>query len=198
MKIIGVVGGGTMGKGIAQLLLLNDYYVILLGTSVKKNIEAVKIINSRIDDLLFQEKINANTLISAKNNLKTAVKIKDLINCDIIIEAITEDKQRKCALLKKMSLTLGDDVIIASNTSSLKIEDIARNYKIPGNVIGAHFFNPTTIVESVEVCSSIYTNKIVFNEICSFIKSLGKEVITVADDGGLVINRVGIPPFNKK
>jgi 3-hydroxybutyryl-CoA dehydrogenase len=193
MKKIGVLGCGLMGSGIAQIAALNGYEV----TVVEINDEILKKGMASIDDWLEKGKkrgkVTEEQFAAAKKNLKTSTDVSAFKECDLVIEAVTENTDLKKKVFKQISEVTRPDTILASNTSSISITEIATAVKNPERVVGMHFFNPVPIMKLVEIIRGLATTDHVMNACREFALAVGKEPITCPDTPAFVVNKLLIP-----
>jgi 3-hydroxybutyryl-CoA dehydrogenase len=193
MKRIGVVGCGLMGSGIAQMSALNGYAT----TVVEINDEILKKGLASIDDFLERGKrrgkVTDEQIAAVKKNLSSATTLTALKDCDLVIEAVTENADLKKKLFKDLSDITRPDTILATNTSSISITEIATVVKNPERMVGMHFFNPVPIMKLVEVIKGLATTDAVMSQCREFALSLGKEPITCPDTPAFVVNKLLIP-----
>jgi 3-hydroxybutyryl-CoA dehydrogenase len=193
MKKIGIVGCGLMGSGIAQMSALNGYAT----TVVEINDEVLKKGLANIDDFLEKGKrrgkVTDEQIAAVKKNLSSATTLSALKDCDLVIEAVTENTELKKKLFKELSEVTRPDTILATNTSSISITEIATVVKNPERMVGMHFFNPVPIMKLVEVIKGLATTDSVMAACREFALSLGKEPITCPDTPAFVVNKLLIP-----
>lgn len=193
MKRIGVVGCGLMGSGIAQMSALNGYAT----TVVEINDAVLKKGLAAIDDFLEKGKkrgkVTDEQIASVKKNLSSSTSLSALKDCDLVIEAVTENTELKKKLFKDLAEVTRPDCILATNTSSISITEIATAVKNPERMVGMHFFNPVPIMKLVEVIKGLATSDAVMAACREFALSLGKEPITCPDTPAFVVNKLLIP-----
>jgi 3-hydroxybutyryl-CoA dehydrogenase len=193
MKRIGVVGCGLMGSGIAQMSALNGYAT----TVVEINDEILKKGLASIDDFLEKGKkrgkVTDEQIATVKKNLSSATTLSALKDCDLVVEAVTENADLKKKLFKELSEITRPDCILATNTSSISITEIATVVKNPERMVGMHFFNPVPIMKLVEVIKGLATTDAVMAACREYALSLGKEPITCPDTPAFVVNKLLIP-----
>ncbi len=193
MKRIGVVGCGLMGSGIAQMSALNGYAT----TVVEINDEVLKKGIANIYDFLEKGKkrgkVTDEQIESVKKNLTTATSLTALKDCDLVIEAVTENADLKKKLFKDLAEITLPDCILATNTSSISITEIATVVKNPERMVGMHFFNPVPIMKLVEVIKGLATTDAVMAACREYALSIGKEPITCSDTPAFVVNKLLIP-----
>ena len=198
MKNISVIGSGTMGNGIAHCFAQKGFEVSLVDISIE-NLENAKIkISENLERLVKKDKISnldkEKTLskISFYSDMKNCVN-----NCDLIIEAATESKKIKLNIFKELDSICKPEAILASNTSSISITEIALSTNRPDKIIGMHFMNPVPIMKLVEVIKGEQTSKKTFDTIMDLSKKLDKIPVFVNDAPGFVANRILMPMINE-
>ncbi|MDD2295162.1 MAG: 3-hydroxybutyryl-CoA dehydrogenase [Eubacteriales bacterium] len=197
MKKIGVLGTGTMGAGIIQVLAQNGFEVVLRArrqTSVDKGIATVE---KNLDRLIAKEKLTADDKAEIMGRIKGSTDIEIIKDADLVIEAATEDMEAKKALFAELDALCKPDAIIATNTSSLSITEIATATGRPDKIIGMHFFNPVPMMKLVEIIMGLATSDETRSTIVSLTETLGKTAVQVAEAPGFVVNRLLIPMINE-
>jgi 3-hydroxybutyryl-CoA dehydrogenase len=188
-KIIGVCGAGTMGFGIAQVFAVNGFKTLLFDVNEQALISAEKMISKNMDHLVSKNILTGQQADLAKNNLTF---IHDITDCkaDIVIEAIVEDAAIKINLYNRLEEVISSNAIIASNTSSLSINEIQAGLKYPVRFAGMHFFNPAPVMKLVEVIKGKLTTENILQEIIGLCKQVGKTPVICNDSPGFIVNRV--------
>ena len=199
MKKVGILGRGTMASGIVQAFAESGISVIMwVRTIDEANPRAsVKNIEKGLHKLLQKEKITKEHLDNTLNNITITTKYDDLKDCEIVIEAISEDMNMKKEIFKTLDEVVHCDAILATNTSSLSITEIANATQRPDKVIGMHFFNPVPVMKLVEVIKGIATSEETKSRVIEICESLGKTTIDVEEAPGFVVNRILIPMINE-
>lgn len=197
IKKIGIVGSGTMGRGIAQTLVLNGYQTYLNDQNPEILEEAKLSIGKRLDREVQRERLNENQKDEATKLLNLSANIEDLSQCDLIIEAVTENMKVKKEIMKALSDIVSEKTILATNTSSLSITEIAQAVKNPDRFIGIHFFNPVPVMKLVEVITGIMTSEETLIKSVDFVESINKTPVKVKEAPGFVVNRMLIPMINE-
>lgn len=197
VKFVGIVGVGQMGGGIAQLFAMNSYKVLLLDQDEKRSAGAVASIRKRIDGLVGKGKLASDAARQSVDSLKAVSTMEAFKEADLVIEAVCEDVGIKRELFKRLDSIVGDDAVLASNTSSIPISLLAEATERPNRVIGVHFMNPPYLIEGVEVIPSKTTDADTIKIVENVVKSLGKKVLRISDSPGFVVNRVLIPMINE-
>lgn len=199
MKKIGVLGRGTMASGIVQIFAQKDYEVTMWVRSIDENDPraSVRPIEKGLNRLVEKERITKEDMDKTLDNISITTSFDDLKDCDLIIEAIAEDMDLKKEFFAKLDEICKEDTILATNTSSLSITEIANATNRPDKVIGMHFFNPVPVMKLVEIIKGIATSEETKNKIYELSKELGKEPVEVEEAPGFVVNRILIPMINE-
>ncbi|HML38986.1 MAG TPA: 3-hydroxybutyryl-CoA dehydrogenase [Bacillota bacterium] len=197
MKKVGVLGTGTMGAGIIQVLAQSGYEVVLRArreSSVEKGIATV---NKNLDRLVAKEKITAADKDAVMARIKGSTDIGIVADADLIIEAATEDMESKKALFAELDQLCKPETIIATNTSSLSITEIAAATGRADKIIGMHFFNPVPMMKLVEIIKGLATSDETRDTILELTNKLGKTAVEVNEAPGFVVNRILVPMINE-
>ena len=197
MKKIGVLGTGTMGAGIIQVLAQNGYEVVMRArreSSVEKGIATV---TKNLDKMVAKEKITAEEKEAILSRSTGSTDINISAEADLVIEAATEDMESKKALFAELDKLCKPETIIATNTSSLSITEIAAATGRPDKVIGMHFFNPVPAMKLVEIIKGLATSDETRDTIVALTEALGKTPVEVEEAPGFVVNRIVIPMINE-
>ena len=198
MKNITVVGAGTMGNGIAHVFAQKNYKVNLVDISQDSLEKAIKVIEKNLTRMVEKEKISLDDKEDTLANINISTNLKKSVeSADLIVEAATENKDLKLKIFSDLSELCKKDAILASNTSSISITEIANSTKYPSNVIGMHFMNPVPIMKLVEVIKGKDTDDSVTEKIMNLSKTLGKIPVEVNDAPGFVANRILMPMINE-
>jgi 3-hydroxybutyryl-CoA dehydrogenase len=190
---VGVLGCGLMGSGIAQVSAAAGYTTVVREVAdefLKKGLAGVDKSLSRLAE---KGMITAETRSETLTRLKGTTKFEDLADCDIVIEAITENLQIKRETFSALDRIVKPDAVFASNTSSLIITEMMTATKRVDRFIGLHFFNPVPLMKLVEVAGTITTSAAVLDEAMKFVVSLGKVPIRTSDRTGFIVNRLLVP-----
>ena len=193
MKHVGVVGCGLMGSGIAQVSAQADYRVTIVEVDQEILDRGIKRIGTWLEKAKRRGKITDEQAESVRKNLSTATNLEALAGCDIVIEAVTENLELKKELFSSLDRITGPSCILATNTSSISITEIAGATDRPDRVVGMHFFNPVPIMKLVEVIRGVATSDEVMAAAHEFGASVGKETITCKDTPAFVVNKLLIP-----
>ena len=186
-----------MGSGIAQAGALSGYDVTMQDISDKQVATGIKGITKSLERLAAREKISSDDQSSALARIQGTTILEDLSECDVVIEAATENIDLKIAVFGQLDELCKSDAILASNTSSLSITRLAAATRRPDRVIGLHFFNPVPIMKLVEIVRALQTSDETFTEMDTLTRQLGKEPVSVQDSPGFVVNRMLVPMINE-
>ncbi|MDG1176513.1 MAG: 3-hydroxybutyryl-CoA dehydrogenase [Flavobacteriales bacterium] len=198
MKKIAVIGAGTMGNGIAHVFAQSGFEVSLIDISQISLDKAVATVTKNLDRLLAKERITEEVKNSTLGNISTFTDMAEGVKgIDLVVEAATENVDLKLKIFKQLDELTSDNVILASNTSSISITKIAAVTGRPDKVIGMHFMNPVPIMKLVEIIRGYATTDEVTNSIMEMSKTLGKVPVEVNDYPGFVANRILMPMINE-
>lgn len=196
---IAIFGSGLMGKGLVQIFAqCHDISSInWVGRSVEKLSNGLKDIETIWQKLIAKGKFSENDLSLFRSKIVLTDEIACVSSSELVIETIIECVETKKSLFKKMDSFLNSDTIIASNSSSLSITELANNLRRPENAIGMHFFNPPGIMKLVELVVGIKTSQETIHRAKKIVAMLGKESIVVKESPGFIVNRMLIPMINE-
>lgn len=198
MKNIAVIGAGTMGNGIAHTFAQNGFKVNLIDVSEASLKRGMDTISRNLDRMVAKEKITEADKTATLANISTFTKILNgTQKADLVVEAATENLNLKLRIFKELDETCGEHTILATNTSSISITQIAAATTKPERVIGMHFMNPVPIMALVEVIRGYNTSHEVTQTIMELSKKLGKTPVEVNDYPGFVANRILMPMLNE-
>jgi 3-hydroxybutyryl-CoA dehydrogenase len=195
IQVVGIIGAGTMGHGIAQLALTAGTRVVLVDTADEVRVRAVVAIDAGLDKLVKKGRLSAEDAEDARARLTTSAEMTDLADTDLVIEAVPENLRIKISVLTSLAAIVSDTCIIATNTSSLVVSEIAATIPHPERVVGMHFFNPPPIMRLLEVIPGEQTSDHVLAQATDVGERMGKIPIVAADGPGFIVNRIG-RPFN--
>ena len=198
MKKVAVIGAGTMGNGIAHTFAQSGYEVALIDLSQASLDKGIATITKNLDRMVAKERISEADKNNTLGNISTFTKMEDgVVGVDLVVEAATENVDIKLSIFKNLSEITPDNVILASNTSSISITKIGAVTNRPDKVIGMHFMNPVPIMKLVEIIRGYATSDEVTNLIMETSKKLGKIPVEVNDYPGFVANRILMPMINE-
>ncbi|MCA1769453.1 MAG: 3-hydroxybutyryl-CoA dehydrogenase, partial [Halomonas sp.] len=193
---IGVVGAGTMGQGIAQVLVQSGFDVQLYDVADEQLERARGSIDKGLGKLVAKEKLSDADKDAALARLSTSTALDALRDCEVIIEAAPEQPALKEKLFRDLS-RLSHDAILASNTSSLSLTRLAAVCEKPERVVGMHFFNPVPVLKLVEVIRAEQTSDATVARIETLTQALGKTAVAIVDSPGFAVNRLLVPMINE-
>ena len=194
---IGIVGAGTMGSGISQVAALTGYDIVMQDVSDEATSRGLGTIDKSLQRLVDREKITADAKDAAIRKIRTTTDLSDLADCDLVIEAATENMDLKLDLFEEIDKVSRPETIIASNTSSLSLTKLASVSNRPDKVIGMHFFNPVPMMALVEIIRALQTSDDTFTRVDELTRELGKTPVRVKDSPGFVVNRMLVPMINE-
>jgi len=197
IKKVGVIGAGQMGNGIAHVSALNGYDVVLNDISDEAIGNAMETIRGNLDRQLKRGIIADSDLDNALSRITPSTDADPLYDCDIVIEAATEDEAVKRSILKSLSESLKEDAIIASNTSSISITRLAAVTDRPERFIGMHFMNPVPMMKLVELIRGLATNEETYSSVADMARTLGKTIAQSEDFPAFIVNRILLPMINE-
>jgi 3-hydroxybutyryl-CoA dehydrogenase len=196
VRAVGVVGLGTMGAGIAQVCVQAGVETVGVEVSEELCERARERIAHFLGRGVEKGRLTADERDAALARLRTSADRADLAGCDLVIEAIVEDREAKRALFAALDGIVAPDAVLATNTSALSVTEIARATGRPERVVGMHFFNPAPVLPLVEVIRTELTSEAAFERAYAFAGRIGKKPIRCNDTPGFVVNRILIPLLN--
>jgi len=194
---IGVVGAGQMGNGIAHVMALAGYQVLLNDISEDALRGAISTVEKNLDRQVKREKISAFEKDEAMRRIETSLQLKDLGQTDLVIEAATERETVKQAIFEDLVPHLGPDTILTSNTSSISITRLASRTDRPEKFMGFHFMNPVPVMQLVELIRGIATDAETFSACRAVVDRLGKTAASAEDFPAFIVNRILMPMINE-
>ena len=196
-SLIGVIGAGQMGNGITQVFAAKNFKVIMMDVAEVQLEKGLKTIQNSCDRLIAKEKMTAAQKDQLLGNIKATTNMSDLQNCDVVIEAATENVNLKTEIFKKLDSTVKKEALLCTNTSSISITKIAAATTRPEKVAGMHFMNPVPLMTLVEGIRGLQTSSETFNTVKSLTETLGKVFIEGRDMPGFIVNRILMPMINE-
>ncbi|SFN58065.1 3-hydroxyacyl-CoA dehydrogenase family protein [Proteiniclasticum ruminis] len=196
MRVL-VYGTGTMGKGISQIFAQNNHKVLLFNPNIESSKRALKNIENGFEKLVTKGKLTEENKNKFINNIEIVDSIKSADDVDIAIEAVSENMDIKKTKFIEMDKFINSEAILATNTSSLSITELALVTKRPDKVVGMHFFNPAPIMQLVEIINGMTTSTETIEFVQSLSKELGKKPVLVEEAPGFIVNRMLIPMINE-
>ncbi|POX56824.1 3-hydroxyacyl-CoA dehydrogenase [Streptomyces sp. Ru71] len=190
---VAVVGTGTMGQGIAQVALVAGHPVRLYDAAPGRAREAAEAIGARLDRLVEKDRLTAAARDAARARLMPADTLDDLADCALVVEAVLERLDVKQELFGRLEDIVGEDCLLATNTSSLSVTAIGGALRRPGRFVGLHFFNPAPLLPLVEVVSGYATDVTSATRAYETARAWGKTPVACADTPGFIVNRIARP-----
>ena len=197
IKVVGVVGAGTMGNGIAHVFARGGFQVVLCEVEQRFLDRGLEAIRKNLLREAAKGKLTPAEAEAALGLIRGTLQAQDLMACDFVIEAAPERFALKQELFMELDSMLKPEVILASNTSSISITKLGAQTRRPGQVIGMHFFNPVPVMKLVEVIRGLETTNSTFAQVKALAEGLGKTPVEVNDAPGFVSNRVLMPLLNE-
>ena len=197
VKRIGVIGAGTMGRGIAQVCAASGFDVVMSDISAEAVAAGLAAIEKQLARAVEKERMSAAEKDAVLSRIETVTGIEAMAGADVCIEAATENPEVKLELFRSLEAVCREDTILASNTSSISLTKIAGACARPERVIGMHFFNPVPLMKLVELIRALQTSDATFEAAQSLAAHLGKTAVAVADSPGFVVNRMLVPMINE-
>ncbi|HEV2163188.1 MAG TPA: 3-hydroxybutyryl-CoA dehydrogenase [Stellaceae bacterium] len=197
IKIIGIVGAGQMGSGIAHVAALAGYDVYLADLEQKALDRAAGVIDKNLSRQVKSGKIKEADKTAAEKRIKSGTAFDRFKDCDMVIEAATENEAVKREVYKKLMPNLKPSAILASNTSSISITRLAATTDRPGKFIGMHFMNPVPVMTLVELIRGIATDESTFSAVRELAVKLGKTPVAAEDFPAFIVNRILLPMINE-
>ena len=197
MNKIGIIGSGTMGIGIAQVAATSGSEVFLYDANsaqTEKSLTSLKKVLARLVD---KQKISSEKSQDIFNKIKPCSELQDFKDCDLVIEAIIENKEIKTKVFQQLEEIVSEKCIISSNTSSISITSLSSELKNPKRFIGIHFFNPAPLMPLVEIIPGLLTEKNLAEEMVDLMKSWGKIPVIAKDVPGFIVNRIARPFYGE-
>ena len=197
IQTVGIIGAVTMGNGIAQTCAVAGFSVVMVDISDAAVQRGLGTVASSLDRLIKKEKITEADKASALARIHGSTAYEDLQKADFVIEAATENHALKLKILQQVDALLAPEVILASNTSSISITQLAAATSRAERFIGMHFFNPVPMMALVEIIRGLQTSDATHASVEALAKALGKSPITVKNAPGFVVNRILVPMINE-
>jgi len=194
---IGVIGAGQMGNGIAHVCSLSGREVYLMDIDEDRAKAGIESINKIMSRLVSKGKMEQADMDAALGRIGTGTSYDGFSDCDLVIEAATENEELKKDILRKLCENLPEKAIIASNTSSISITRLAAQTDRPGRFVGMHFMNPVPLMELVELIRGIATEEETYAQIRELTKELGKTPVNAEDFPAFIVNRILLPMINE-
>lgn len=197
MKKVCVIGAGTMGSGIAQAFAAKGFEVVLRDIKDQFVQGGLAKIDKALSKRVAKGKMTEDAKKEILSRVHGTVDIKDAADCDLVVEAAIENMEIKKSIFKELDSVCKPETILASNTSSLSITEVANATNRPDKVIGMHFFNPAPVMKLVEEIRGMKTSDETFNAVKEMAVAIGKDPVEVKEAPGFVVNRILIPMINE-
>ena len=194
---IGIIGAGTMGIGIAQVAATNGCKVWVYDANAKQVETATVGLEKTLTKLVDKQKISSEKMVEILSNISIATELKDFKDCELVIEAIIENKEIKTKVFTELENHVSENCVIASNTSSISITSLGAELQKPERFIGIHFFNPAPLMPLVEIIPSLLTEKSLAEKMYSLMKDWGKVPVIAKDIPGFIVNRIARPYYGE-
>jgi len=197
IKVVGIIGAGQMGLGIAQVLATSEYEVIINDNNETVLSDAIKVLEKAVHRAMEKGKLKGENPASVINRIKFKSRISDLSKCDLIIEAATEDEQIKHDIFQTLIPHLKPETILTSNTSSISITRLAARTDRPEKFMGCHFMKPAPLMQLVELVRGIATSHETVDVLKKLVKKIGKTSTNSEDFPAFIVNRILMPMINE-
>ncbi len=197
IQTLGVIGAGTMGNGIAQIAAQAGLAVTMIDIDEKAVDRGLQTLTRNLDRLVSKDKLSQADRDAAIGRIKGSTNYADLGSADLVVEAATENLALKLKILKQIDDATPEGTLLATNTSSISITQLAVAVKAPDRFVGLHFFNPVPVMGLVEVIRGLQTSDATHDAAVAFAKAVGKTPISVRNNPGFVVNRILCPMINE-
>ncbi len=194
---IGIVGAGTMGNGIAQVCAAAGLQVVMTDISEAALTKGISVVSGSLERLVTKQKMSDADRQAALKRIATTTDSAKLANCDLVIEAATENEDLKVKILKDLCTKLRPSALLATNTSSISITKLAAATDRPDRFIGMHFFNPVPLMALLELIRGLQTSDDTHARAADFAKKIGKVAVTAKNSPGFAVNRILCPMINE-
>jgi 3-hydroxybutyryl-CoA dehydrogenase len=196
-KIIGVLGAGQMGNGIAHVFAQHQYPVRLYDISPAQVEKALKTIEKNLGRQVEKRLVPADQVTAILARITVVGSLSEFVDCSLVVEAAVEEEPLKLDIFRQLDTSVNEAAILASNTSSISITRLASATRRPDKVIGMHFMNPVPIMQLVEVIRGLATSDATFQTVASLVTELGKVMAVSQDYPGFIVNRILMPMINE-
>jgi 3-hydroxybutyryl-CoA dehydrogenase len=197
INFIGVLGAGQMGNGIAQVAAAAGLRVVMVDLAADACERGMATISKSLDRLVRKERISTADKEAILGRVSTSTDVAAFAQCDLVVEAVTENMDVKRKVLQTLDEVCKPDAILASNTSSISITWLAAQTKRPDKVVGMHFMNPVPIMKLVELIRGLATTDDTYEATRSLAEKMGKSTVVAADYPGFIVNRILMPMINE-
>jgi 3-hydroxybutyryl-CoA dehydrogenase len=193
---VAVLGYGTMGAGIAQVVAQSGRTVVVLEPDQDRLDAGTARLEAFLDGGVARGKLTEQDRSDVLGRVTGTTRLADLADADLVVEAVTEQRDVKQALLAQVADVVGEDALVVTNTSALSVTDLAASVGRPGRFAGLHFFNPAPVMQVVEVVAALQTDADVTERLSAFVESLGRTPVVVKDRPGFLVNALLVPYLN--
>ncbi|MGY4513268.1 3-hydroxybutyryl-CoA dehydrogenase [Bradyrhizobium sp. USDA 3650] len=197
IQTVGIIGAGTMGNGIAQICAAAGLSVVMVDISDAAVSRGISTVGGSLERLVKKEKMSAGDRDATLKRITGTTDRAKLVDCDLVIEAATENEELKVKILKDLCATLSPRTLLATNTSSISITKLAAATDRPDRFIGMHFFNPVPVMALLELIRGLQTSDDTHAKALDFAKRVGKVAITAKNSPGFAVNRILCPMINE-
>jgi 3-hydroxybutyryl-CoA dehydrogenase len=197
IQVVGIVGAGQMGRGIAQVAAQSGCTVIVMDASQAALDAGIAKIGQDLGRLVGKGKLSQDASEQAQSRISGTISTEGLSKCDFIVEAATENVELKLKIFESLDKIAKPAAILASNTSSISLTKLAGVTKRPTQVIGMHFMNPVPLMKLVEIVRALQTDQGTYDATCELARRMGKMLVTTKDMPGFIVNRMLIPFINE-
>lgn len=197
IKCVGVIGAGTMGSGIAQVCAQAGFSVVMIDVSTEALNKGLSVINGSLSRLVNKGLISDSEMSEALVKVRASTSYDDLRSCELVIEAATENLDLKKKILKQIDQSTSASTILATNTSSLSVTELAACVTHSSRFVGMHFFNPVPVMKLVEVIVGMQTSQETKQIASGFVERIGKQSIVAKNSPGFAVNRILCPMINE-
>nr|WP_247459605.1 3-hydroxybutyryl-CoA dehydrogenase [Bradyrhizobium sp. 62] len=197
IQTVGIIGAGTMGNGIAQICAAAGLSVVMVDISDAAVNRGISTVGGSLERLVKKEKMSAGDRDATLKRITGTTDRAKLVDCDLVIEAATENEELKVKILKDLCATLSPRTLLATNTSSISITKLAAATDRPDRFIGMHFFNPVPVMALLELIRGLQTSDETHAKALDFAKRVGKVAITAKNSPGFAVNRILCPMINE-
>ncbi|MCK1655541.1 3-hydroxybutyryl-CoA dehydrogenase [Bradyrhizobium sp. 149] len=197
IQTVGIIGAGTMGNGIAQICAAAGLPVVMVDISDAAVNRGISTVGGSLERLVKKEKMSASDRDATLKRITGTTDRAKLVDCDLVIEAATENEELKVKILKDLCATLSPRTLLATNTSSISITKLAAATDRPDRFIGMHFFNPVPVMALLELIRGLQTSDDTHAKALDFAKRVGKVAITAKNSPGFAVNRILCPMINE-
>jgi len=196
IKSVGIIGSGIMGSGIAQVAATSGFTVVLRSRKQESADQTVAAMQKSLDRLVSKDRMSQEDADAAVARVTATASVADLADCDLVIESVVEDLATKLELFAELDQVCKQGAILATNTSTLSVTDMAVKTGRPERVCGVHFFNPAPMMALVEIIETLVSSDETIAEVRAFAEACGKSPVLVKDRAGFIVNALLFPYLN--